>query len=104
MLQVKHLSSTLEALRKSYSELETKAEGYLATMRQEKEEHSHMEELLRVEMAQHVSQLLSFLFGSCEGQHRPHFKTMQHEMPGYEGTVLLARHMVVHYNTTDNLC
>lgn len=48
------MSTTLEALRKSYSELEGKAEGYLVTMKKDKEEHSHMEEMLRVEMAQHV--------------------------------------------------
>lgn len=52
---MKHLSSTLESLRKSYSELETKAEGYLATIRTDKDEHAQIEELLRVELAQHVS-------------------------------------------------
>ena len=54
-VQVKHLSSTLDALKKSYSELEGKAEGYLTTIKREKEEHIRMEELLRGEMAQHVS-------------------------------------------------
>jgi hypothetical protein len=55
LLQVKHLTSTLEALRESYSELESKAEGYLASMKNNKDEHGHMEELLRAEMTQHVS-------------------------------------------------
>lgn len=44
-------------MRQSYSELESKAQGYLATMKQDKEEHGHMEELLRVEMAQHVRKI-----------------------------------------------
>ena len=49
-----HLSSTLEALRKTYSELEGKSEGYLATIRRDKEEYEQMEQLLRAEMVQHV--------------------------------------------------
>lgn len=57
--QVKHLSSTLEALRESYSELEGKAEGYLSSMKVNKEDHSHVEELLRVELAQHVREYSS---------------------------------------------
>lgn len=58
---MKHLSSRLEALKKSYSELEGKAEGYLVTMKRDKEEHARMEELLRGEMAQHVSAYWSLL-------------------------------------------
>ncbi len=54
-LQLKHVRATLDGLRKSYSELESKAEGYLATMRKDKDEHTQMEELLRGEIAQHVS-------------------------------------------------
>ena len=49
------MRSTLEGLRTGYSELEGKAEGYLAAMKKDKEEHTRMEELLRGEIAQHVS-------------------------------------------------
>lgn len=57
----------MEGLRKCYSELEGKAEGYLATMRKNKEEHAQMEELLRGEIAQHVSKCkVQIVVNSCK--------------------------------------
>ena len=56
------MASTIETLKMSYSVLETKAEGYLSSMKVDTEDHTHVEELLRVELMQHVC--LSVLISS----------------------------------------
>ncbi len=49
------LTSSMNTLKETYAELEKKAEGYLSALKTSKEDHAHVEELLRVELSQQVS-------------------------------------------------
>ena len=51
---MKHLTSTVEGLQKSCSNLETKAEDYLKKLKESREEQATLEEQLRKELAQQV--------------------------------------------------
>ncbi len=48
------MTSSMNTLKETYAELEKKAEGYLSALKT-KEDHAHVEELLRVELSQQVS-------------------------------------------------